>query len=139
VKRILLALIAGADEPWLTGPAAQLARETGALVTVLAVDDMESQRFEPLPRGETLERVRRTAQTAADRLAEAGVAADAVARSGPAVATTIEFAAEIGADLIVVGSSGTPRVVRRLLGSFPLDLVEKADRQVMVVTEPGSA
>lgn len=137
MKQILLALKAGAAEPWLIGPTGQLARETGAGVTALAVDDVESQRFEPLPRGETVERALATAQEAADRLAEAGVAAKAVARSGPAVATAIEFAREIDADLIVVGSSRTAGVVSRLLGSFPLDLVQKADRQVMVVTEPG--
>lgn len=137
MKRILLTLMAGAGEPWMIGPAAQLARETGARLTVLAVDDVESQRFEPLPRGETLERARQTAQAAADLLAEAGVAADAVARSGPAVATTIEFAGDIDADLIVVGSSASAGVVSRLLGSFPLDLVQRADRQVMVITEPG--
>lgn len=138
MKRILLALRTGAAEAWLIGPTSQLARETGAEVTVLAVDDVESQRFEALPRGETLESARRTARGAADRLAEAGVAAEALGRSGAAVATTIEFAREIDADLIVVGSSGTAGVVSRLLGSFPLDLVQKADRQVMVVTDPGS-
>lgn len=138
MKRILLALRAGAAEPWLIGPTAQLARETGAAVTAFAVDDVESQRFESLPRGETLERARGTAQAAADLLAEEGVAAEATARSGPAVATTIEFADEIDADLIMVGSSDTAGVVSRLLASFPLDLVQNADRQVMVVTDPGS-
>ncbi len=64
--------------------------------------------------------------------------AEPVARSGAAVETTIEYAREIDADLIVVGSSGTAGVVSRLLGSFPLDLVQKADRQVLVVTQPGS-
>ena len=62
MKRILIVSTADVDEPWLTGPAAQLATETGAEVTVLAVDDVESQRFEALPREEHLERARRTAQ-----------------------------------------------------------------------------
>ncbi len=48
-----------------------------------------------------------------------------------------EFAGEIDADLIVAGSSATAGVVSRLLGSVPLDLVQKADRQVMVITDPG--
>ncbi len=138
MKRILAALRAGSDEPWLITAVMELAGQTGAEVTVLGVDDVESQRFEPLPRAAPLERARDTARQAADRLAEGGVTAEPVARSGPAVETTIEYAREIDADLIVVGSSGTAGVVSRLLGSFPLDLVQKADRQVLVVTQPGS-
>jgi nucleotide-binding universal stress UspA family protein len=137
VKRILVVSTAGADEPWLTGPAAQLAKETGAEVVVLAVDDVESQRFEALPRTELLRRAQEAADRIADRLAEAGVAAKPVARSGPAAATAIEFADEIDADLVVVGASRRRGVVERLLGSLPLDLVQRSGRQVFVVGEPG--
>jgi nucleotide-binding universal stress UspA family protein len=136
MKRILLVSTAGADEPWLVSPAAQLAEETGAEITVLAVDDVESQRFTALPRAELVKQAQETAQQMADRLAETGVAATPVARSGPATATTIEFADEIDADLIVVGSSRRGGVVKRLLGSLPLDLVQRSGRQVLVVTEP---
>jgi nucleotide-binding universal stress UspA family protein len=136
MKRILLVSTAGADEPWLVSPTAQLAEETGAEVTVLAVDDVESQRFVALPRAELLTQARETAQRIVDRLAETAVAATPVARSGPAAATAIEFASEIDADLIVVGSSGRHGVVKRLLGSLPLELVQRSERQVLVVTEP---
>jgi len=136
MKRILLVSTAGADEPWLVSPTAQLAEETGAAVTVLAVDDVESQRFVALPRAELLSQARETAQRIVDRLAETGVAATPIARSGPAAATAIEFAGEIDADLIVVGSSGRHGVVKRLLGSLPLELVQRSERQVLVVTEP---
>jgi nucleotide-binding universal stress UspA family protein len=137
VKRILVVSMAGVDEPWLIGPTAQLAKETGAEVVVLAVDDVESQRFEALPRDELVARARETAERIADRLAEAGVAAKQVARSGPAVETAIEFADEIDADLIVVGSSPRRAVVKRLLGSLALDLVQRSGRQVLVISEPG--
>jgi len=136
VRRILVVSTAGVDEPWLVGPTAQLAKETGAEVTVLAVDDVESQRFESLPRDELVRQARETAERIADRLAEHGVAARAVARSGPAAQTAIEFADEIDADLIVVGSSRRPGMIRRLLGSLPLGLVRRSGRQVLVVTEP---
>jgi nucleotide-binding universal stress UspA family protein len=137
VKRILVVSMAGVDEPWLIGPTAQLAKETGAEVVVLAVDDVESQRFEALPRDELVARARETAERIADRLAEAGVAAKPVARSGPAVETAIEFADEIDANLIVVGSSPRRAVVKRLLGSLALDLVQRSGRQVLVISEPG--
>ena len=137
MKRILLVSTTGADEPWLVSPTAQLAEETGAEITVLAVDDVESQRFTALPRAELLSQAQATAQRTADRLAETGIAATPVARSGPAAITAIEFADEIDADLIVVGSSGRQGVVKRLLGSLPLNLVQRSGRQVLVVTEPG--
>jgi nucleotide-binding universal stress UspA family protein len=137
VKRILVVSTAGTDEPWLVGPTQQLAEETGAELTVLSVDDVESQRFEALPREETVRQARETAERLADQLAEAGVAATPVARSGAAAATAIDFADEIDADLIVVGSSRRRRgVVQRLMGSLPLDLVQRSGRQVLVVTEP---
>lgn len=137
MRRILVVSTAGADEPWLVGPTQQLAEETGAELTVLAVDDVESQRFEQLPRDETVRQASETAERLADLLAEAGSAATPVARSGPAAPTAIEYADEIDADLIVVGSSRRKRgVVQRLLGSLPLDLVQRSGRQVLVVTEP---
>ena len=137
MRRILVVSTAGVDEPWLVGPTQQLAKETGAEVTVLAVDDVESQRFEALPRDETVRQAGETAERLADQLAEAGVAATPVARSGPAAPTAIDYGDEIDADLIVVGSSRRRRgVVQRLMGSLPLDLVQRSGRQVLVVTEP---
>lgn len=136
MKRILVVSTAGVDEPWLVGPAAQLASETGAEAHVLAVDDVESQRFETLPRDELLRQAQETAERTAGRLAEHGVAATAVARSGPAAATAIDYAGEVEADLIVVGSSRKPGMMRRLIGSLPLDLVRHSGRQVLIVTEP---
>jgi nucleotide-binding universal stress UspA family protein len=137
MKRILVVSTAGLDEPWLAQPAAQLADETGAAITVLVVDDVESQRFAALPRDELLRQAGVTADRIVAHLAEAGVEATPVARAGPAAATAIEFADEIDADLILVGSTRRRGVVKRLLGSLALNLVQKSGRQVLVVTEPG--
>lgn len=137
MKRILALSTAGLDESWLVTPIAQLAEETGAAVTVLVVDDIESQRFTAVPRAEAIGEAAATARRLADGLRAAGVDATPVTRAGPAVATAIEFADEIDADLIVVGSSRRRGVVKRLLGSMALDLVQKSGRQVLVVTEPG--
>jgi nucleotide-binding universal stress UspA family protein len=137
MKRILVVSTPGLDEPWLVTPTAQLAEETGAEVTVLVVDDIESQRFTAVPRAEVIGKAETTARKLADGLGEAGVEATPVARAGPAVATAIEFADEIDADLIVVGSSRRHGVVKRLLGSLALNLVQRSGRQVLVVTEPG--
>jgi nucleotide-binding universal stress UspA family protein len=136
VKRILVVSTTGVDEPWLANPVAQLAEETGAEVTVLVVDDVESQRFAALPRDELLRQARATAERIVTHFGEAGVESTPVARPGPAAETAIEFAEEIGADLIVVGSSRHRGVVRRMLGSLALDLVQRAGRQVLVITAP---
>lgn len=138
IERILVVSVAEIDEPWLVGSTAQLAREAGAGVTVLGVDDVESQRFEALPRGESMELARAAAERTAERLAQAGVAAEVAVRSGPAADSVIDFADELGADLIVVGGSSRGPLIERLLGSLPLDLVQRSGRQVLVVTEPGA-
>lgn len=135
MKRILVVSLAEAAEPALIGPTVQLAQETGAAVTVLAVDDVESQRFETLPRGESLGQAEATAQRLADRLAESGVAATAIGRSGPAADTAIELADQLDADLIVVASSHRRPMVERMLGSLAFDLVRRAGRQVLVVSD----
>jgi len=137
MKRILVVSAAGSHEPWLVTPTAQLAEETGAEVVVLGVDDVESQRFTALPRDELLRQSEQTAKRLVDQLRESGVAATAAARSGPAAEAAIEYAEQIDADLLVVGSSGRQGVVKRLLGSLPLDLVQRSGRQVLVVTDPG--
>ncbi len=137
IERILVVAVAATDQPWLVGPAAQLASETGAQVTVLGVDDVESQRFEMLPRAESAELARAAAAGTAERLAEAGVRAEVAVISGPAADSVIEVADRLEADLIVVGGSSRGPVLERLLGSLALDLVQHSGRQVLVVTEPG--
>ena len=135
MKRILIATVVGDREPWLADPAAQLARESGAAVTVLCVDDVESQRFHTLPRDELLAAADREAQELAELVRAQGVEAEAAARSGRAAPAVIEFADGLDADLIVAGSPGPGGVAERLLGSLAITLVQRSRRQVMVVTE----
>lgn len=138
IERIVVITVGGIDHPWLASATAELARETGGAVTVLGVDDVESQRFEALPRSELMELARTAAERIAERLAQSGVRAEVAARSGPAAETVLEFADEVDADLLVVGGSGRGPLLERLLGSLALELVQRAGRQVLVVTEPGS-
>jgi len=44
---------------------------------------------------------------------------------------------ELDADLIVVSAGNRGRVLGRLLGNLAMDLVQRAGRQVLVVSEPG--
>lgn len=136
MKRILVVTVAGRDEQWLVDPAAELAAEIGATVTVLAVDDVESQRFAVLPREELLRSALATAERLAERIAAHGVTATAAARSGAAIDAALAYAGEIGADLIVVGAPRRRPVVDRLIGNLAVDLVRRSDRQVLAVTQP---
>ena len=138
MNRIVLACVAGQDQPWLAEAAAELARELEATVSVVAVDDAESQRFEARPRDELIEAARDTADRLAGLLAERGVGADTHVRAGRGAGPVVAFADEVQADLIVVGAAGRDTgVVGRLLGSLPIELVKDAGRQVLVVTDPG--
>ncbi|MEV6302825.1 universal stress protein [Actinoplanes sp. NPDC051861] len=134
--RIVLAANPEADQPWVTDAAADLVRQTGASVAVVAVDELETEHLAPMPRSVYVERAERAADAAVERLAGAGIEASRAVLPGRAVDQIIRYAEELRADLIVVGSSVRPVVAQRLLGSVPLTLIEKAGRPVLVVTRP---
>jgi len=136
VERILVVIEPELDAPWVLDAAAELARETGGKVTLVAVDDVESQRFSSLPRSEIVENARLSVERAADRLREGGLPASTEVRTGRAADAVLEAADALEASLIVVSGSPRTPVVERLLGSLALELVRRAGRQVLVVTPP---
>jgi len=133
---IVLAANPEADQPWVTDAAADLIRQTGATVAVVAVDEMETEHLASVPRSVYTERAEQAVEAAAGRLAGRGIEATRTVLPGRPVDQIIRFAADQKADLIVVGSSVRPLVAQRLLGSVPLTLIEKAGRPVLVVTRP---
>lgn len=137
--RIVLAANPEADQPWVADAVIDLARQTGASVAVVAVDEVELERLSPVPRSVYAERAERAADAAVGRLAEAGIAATGTVLPGRPLPRIIEFAESQGADLIVVGSSAKPAVAQRLLGSVPLELIRRSERPVLVVTHPTRA
>ncbi|AVT31656.1 MULTISPECIES: universal stress protein [unclassified Plantactinospora] len=133
---IVLAANPEADQPWVADAVADLVRQSGGSVAVLAVDEVELERLAPAPRSVFTERAQQAASAAVRRLAEAGIEASVTVRSGRPLQQILEFADEQRADLIVVGSSTRPAVAERLLGSLPLALIGKSPRPVLVVTHP---
>jgi nucleotide-binding universal stress UspA family protein len=125
-----------ADQPWVADAVVRLARQTGATVAVLAVDEVELERLAVLPRSVYAERAEQAVEAAATRLAAAGVDATRTVLPGRPLERIMEFAEEQRADLIVVGSSTRPAVAERLLGSVPLALIKRSSRPVLVVTHP---
>jgi nucleotide-binding universal stress UspA family protein len=137
--RIVLAANPEADQPWVADAAADLARQTGATVAVVAVDVVEVERLAAAPRSVFTERAERAVAAAADRLAAAGVEVTRTVLPGRPLHRILQFADEVQADLIVVGSSTRPAVAQRLLGSVPLDLIRRSARPVVVITHPHRA
>ena len=133
---IVLAAKPEADQPWITDAVASLAKQTGATVSVVAVDEVELERFSPAPRSVFVQSAQEAVDTAVRRLADAGVEAQGTVLPGRPLERIVEFAAQRQADVIVVGASTRPAVAERLLGSVPLQLIEKAARPVLVVTRP---
>jgi nucleotide-binding universal stress UspA family protein len=136
---IVLAAKPDADQPWVVDATAKLAKQTGASVAVVSVDELELERLAPTPRSVYVEEAERAASAAVERLAAAGIEASKTVLSGRALDRILEFIDGQHADLVVVGSSGRPAVAERLLGSVPLALIKKSPRPVIVVTHPGQA
>ena len=136
MKTILVYVRPDGDEPWVTDAAAEMVADTGADLYVLSVDDVESQRFEALPRKESLERADAAARKAAERLAERGITARAEGRSGRAADTILETAEQIDASMILVGHPTRRPLAQRLLGGVTQELIEQSPRHVMVIGAP---
>ena len=121
----------------------ELARVAGASAVVIYV------RHAPLPivgdpyyhRGVGAELVkgRATLDEAAARTAEAGVDAEFELLEGDPPGQVVELARARDADLVVVGSRGLGTMAGALLGSVSGEVVRKADRPVLVVTQRARA
>ena len=85
-------------------------------------------------------RVPRAAQDAVDgilaRLREAGVEAEGEVRPGQVTRGILLFAEEKEADVILVGASTKGKVARKVLGSVPVELIQRARRPVIVISPP---
>ena len=136
MQRIVVAAKAGADEPWLADAAANLAKQTGASVSVVSVDGLDVEMGSTMPRSEYTELARRSAEAMAQRIRDAGVEATAEVRPGKVVPGVLVFAEEQDADLILVGSSKRGAVAKRVLGDVSLELVRRSRRPVMVIAPP---
>ena len=133
---IVLAVKPDSDQPWITDAVARLAKQTGATVAVVAVDQVELERFSPAPRSVFVQGAREAVETAVRRLADVEVAAEGTVLPGRPLDRIMEFADRQRADVLVVGASTRPAVAERLLGSVPLQLIEKSSRPVLVITHP---
>ncbi len=134
MQRIVVAAKAGAEQPWLADAAAELSQQTGAAVSVVSLDGVDVEALSPMPRSEYQEGARKTVDAIVERLAAAGIQAEGEVRPGKAVPGVLLYAEEKDADVIVCGASTKGRVARRVLGSVPVELIQRARRPVLVIT-----
>jgi nucleotide-binding universal stress UspA family protein len=136
MQRIVVAAKAGSDQPWLADAAADLAAQTGATVSVVSLDGLDMEGLSPTPRSEFRESAQRTVDGFLARLREAGVEAQGEVRPGRASRGILLYAEEHEADAILVGASTKGKVARRVLGSVPVELIQRARRPVIVISPP---
>jgi nucleotide-binding universal stress UspA family protein len=134
MQHIVVAAKAGADQPWLADAAAELAHQTGASVSVVSIDGVDVETLSSLPRSEYQEMAQRAVDGFLERLHGAGVEAAGDVRPGRVVPGVLLYAEEKDADVIVCGASTRGKVARRVLGSVPVDLIQRARRPVLVIT-----
>ena len=131
-----MAAKAGEDQDWLADATAELAQQTGAVVSVVSLDGLDVEALSPTPRTEFTAVARSAVAAAVARLTERGIQADGEVRSGLVTRGILVFAEEVNADLIVCGGSTKSEMARRVLGSVPVELISRARRPVLVVTPP---
>ncbi len=129
-----MAAKAGSDQPWLADAAAELAGQYGAAIDVVSADGLDVEALSTVPRSEVAEPAQRAAEAVAERIRAAGVQAESHTLSGPVVRSVLLFAEDRDADLIVCGASTKGRVARRVLGSVPVELIQRARRPVLVIS-----
>ena len=134
MRRIVVAAKAGTDHPWLAQAAADLAQQTGAAVSVVSLDGLDIEALSPTPRSEFRELAEQTVNSILEHLAAAGVEAEGHVRAGLVTPGILLYAEEKDADVIVCGASTKGRVARRVLGSVPVELIQRARRPVLVIT-----
>jgi nucleotide-binding universal stress UspA family protein len=123
--------------------ATELAKATGASISLVsAFEPVGNQRLreERVEAPEDLqwmvnarEDVDATLNDAADKIKEAGVSVETIARQGDPADAILDVAEEKNADLIVVGNKGMTGAKRFLLGSVPNKVSHHAPSSVMII------
>ena len=98
------------------------------------VHGLDVEALSPTPRSEFKQLAETTVSQVIERLRAAGVEAEGEARPGLVTPGVLLYAEEKDADVIVCGASTKGRVARRVLGSVPVELIQRARRPVLVIS-----
>jgi len=136
MRRILVATDGSDGATAAVDEALALAKETGALVTIVCVRRVPELLGSPYYQhalSDELRRGRAVIDEAAERASHAGIEAETEILTGQPAEEVVRIAAARDVDLIVVGSHGRGRVASALLGSVARAVVHSADRPVLIV------
>jgi nucleotide-binding universal stress UspA family protein len=141
MKHILIALEMGPADSILFNTALALAKATGARLSLLhvAAPEPDFVGFEVGPTyvrdhlADTLRSDHRHIQALAERSAGSGVEAVGRLVQGPTVETLLQEAAELPADLIVLGSHGHGALYKAFMGSVSDGILRARQCPVLVV------
>ena len=117
--------VADVVEPWHTGIAPTMYRQ----VLAAHAKDVAEARAEHT----------RIAEETTARLQARGRQAEAVTRTGDAAVEIIAAAADVAADLVVIGSRGRTGLARVVLGSVARNVLQGSSASILVVHEPGTS
>ena len=134
--KILLAVDASAASLAAAGQVAARPWPAGTTVEVLSVPEPPFVRHLPELDSGVKQGAEELARGVAERLQSGGIEARPVVLSGDPKAVIVEHAAQMGADLVVVGPHGTAGLTRFLLGSVAKAVVRFAPCSVEVARTP---
>jgi len=137
-ERILVPTDGSAGSTHVALQAIDLAEQYGATLYALYVVDDDTSRLLPGGGDELRDRGRRAVDRVATLAESHDVEAVTETREGDPAGTILDYAGEVGADVIVAGTHGRSGVERRLIGSVAERLVRHADCPVMTVRLPGT-
>jgi nucleotide-binding universal stress UspA family protein len=138
---ILVAVDLSAGSEKVVAAAGHLARSMNAKVFVVHIAEPEPDfvGYDAGPEvvrtqvAEELHREHREVQALAQRLRDQGIHATALLIRGPTVETALKEAANLEADIIVVGSHGHGAVYDVLVGSYSAGIIRRSELPVLVV------
>jgi len=136
MKRIVVATDGSPGSRLASTRAIELARSTGAgitFVTVMHGPGFSSDPVSGQPAASAAGDELAAVQEAVAEAEQVGVEADFQFVQGDAAKAIVDYAREHDADLIVVGSRDLGSVKSLVLGSVSRDVVDHADRPVLVV------
>ena len=143
-KRILVPVDFSDGSERAVTKATELARALGAKIDLIHVYQLpvfalpdSSVTVSPTYVADLTDRAQRALNKHRDKLKEAGIQADTRLIEGVPAQAVVDYATEIGADMIVMGTHGHSGFKRFLLGSTTERVVRTAETPVLTVHLPG--
>lgn len=137
IRTVLCAVDLSASAKDVAKEALRFAEQLGGIpVVLLYAFEPRAQPTSDGPIGESSELAEANARVRLDafvsQLKPSGVSMRSIVREGPPIETVIEVAQAVGADLIVIGTSGRTGLRRAIMGSVAEGVIRRSSISVLV-------